>query len=363
MSDARLHRPRRDPERLDSLDLYVKLKERTEGSFVSDGDLEAVQERFSEGVRRATKEASTVHGWRAQNLFKGVVVSLDRVQFIKEEDRGDYLFAGADIKPPDFRIRTERGVPLFVEVKNTRPRRPLDGFSISAGEVDACQRYAELAGGGRVLLAIYWVWWNLWTLVDLRRFQHKSGRIQIDLPSAAKANEMALLGDQILATEFPLALTLHADRDEPHAIQADGSFPFTIGRVEYSVANRQIASDGEKRIAHTLMLFGGWQDERQILEKSEGQALAIRFEVWPEEPPPSEQPFAMHNPLSSLFSAFFNMRTLDSDGSVAEVDTTYDVGGFGSLVEEPYEGEVLSIWRFTLNVDDLEAQREGSEDE
>ena len=363
MSDARLRRPGRDPERLDSLDLYANLKERNEGSFVSDGDLAAAQDRFIDGIRKAAAEASTLHGWRAQNLFKGVVVSLDEVEFIKEEDRGDYLYVGSDIKPPDFRIRTASGDALLVEVKNTRPRRPTDFFSISVGELDAYSRYSDIVGEGRFLLAIYWVWWNRWTLVDPRRLATGSGRVRIDLPSAAKANEMVLLGDRTLATEFPLALTLHADPDAPHSIGPDGSFPFTVGRAEYSVAGRVIKSPAEQRIAHTLMLFGGWQDERQVLEESGDEVLAIRFEIWPEELPPDEQPFAMHSPMSSLFSAFFNLRTLDSEGSVKELDAAYEVGGFGSLVEEPYEGEVLAIWRFRQQVDPSAAEAEDSEDE
>ena len=63
----------------------------------------------------------------------------------------------------------------------------------------------------------------------------------------------------------------------------------------------------------------------------------------PEEPPPSSQPFAMHAPLSAIYSAMFNQSTVAEDGEITELRIDIDPGALGALVPDDYEGETLRI--------------------
>ena len=346
MSDDRLREADREPERFDTLTLYDRLRPISGMQFVTDAGLSAATKAFAKGVREVAKQASTLHGWRAENLFRGVVVSLDAVQLIKEEDCGRYFFKGPKVKQPDFRVVTGDGSNLLIEVKNRRPTKPTGDFTMAKGEFDSLRRYCEMVGNAELKLAVYWVWWNLWTLTDGRWLIDEGNRVRLPMLEAMKRNEMARLGDEILATETPLAMRFCSDPTQPRTIAADGSFPFTIGRVELLVAGRVIERPDEKRIAYTLLMFGGWQDDRSSLEEENDEAMSITFELRPEELVP-DQEFQMHNPLSSLFSSYFGASTLADDGQVRSLDSAYEPGGFGSLVEEPYEGEILRLWRFT----------------
>ena len=273
-------------------------------------------------------------------------MSLDRVRFIKDEDSGRFFFKGQEIKQPDFRIVTEEGATLLVEVKNRAPKPSAD-FVISRKELEGLYRYCELSPGPELRIAIYWAAWNLWTLMDPKWLVKEGRQARVSLPEAMKRNEMVILGDMTLATEMPLALRLVADTSKPRRITDDGSCAFTVGRVEMLVSGRVIERYDEQHIAYTAMMFGGWNDVRTLIDKDNTELNSITFEVRPEEPV-HEQGFQFHSQLSSWFSSYFGIATLNSVGDVQSLDTRYKPGGFGSLVEEPYEGEVLNLWRFRV---------------
>lgn len=59
-----------------------------------------------------------------------------------------------------------------------------------------------------------------------------ANRASISFRDCIFQNEMARLGDTTIATLPPLCLRLHADRNQPRAVRANGEAPFTIGSVE-----------------------------------------------------------------------------------------------------------------------------------
>ena len=347
MSGGRLRERQRDPERLDALALYDRFRPKLGDQFVSDTGPRGAAAAFVENVRGVAQQASTLHGWRVQNLFRGVVVSLDAVQFIKEEDNGRYYFTGPDIKVPDFRIIADEGTDLLVEAKNVSPSKPFRDFTIRKKELDALHRYCDLVGKSKLMIAIYWSAWNLWTLVDPIWLSSAGTNMTLSLRDAILKNEMSLVGDRSLGTEMPLAMRFHGDGNISRIDTLSELLQFTVSRVEFLVAGRTVVRPDERRIAYTLLMFGGWSDLSQVVEKDGENIVSLTFEVRPEESDPN-QPFHMHGPLSSLFSSYFALATLDSQNNVRSIDAEYDVGGFGSLVEEPYEGDVLRLWRFTI---------------
>ncbi|MDP9475597.1 MAG: hypothetical protein M3R38_07880 [Actinomycetota bacterium] len=301
---------------------------------------------LGEALLDVVRARSRLHGWRIQALFEAVAASLGRVRLLKTEDAGDVYYAGASIKPPDFRVVTSDGEQVLIEVKSFHPKRPDDPFTMRRKDVDELVGYAALTGVATVKVAVYWSAWNLWTLTDVSALgAHEPRRVGIALPDAMKANEMVIVGDRLIGTEWPLALTLYADTSKPRGVDAEGEAVFTIGAAKYSVAGRTITRGEEQQIAHRLMLYGRWTEETPV-EMADGDIVSVSFSFAPEQPPP--QPPALHGALSSIYSSMFNHATLDDEGEITELRMDVDPGALGSLIPDDYEGETLRIWRFQL---------------
>lgn len=346
MKDHLREKPR-EPARLDSLKLYEEIRPTSGTQFVTESLLDEAASIFVTNVSEVARQASTLHGWRVQNLFRGVVVSLDRVRLIKDEDEGRLFFKGQDMKQPDFRIVTDAGKTFLVEVKNKAPSRPTSDFTMSHKELDGLRRYCQLSPGSETKLAIYWAGWNRWTLTDPRWFTKDGPRARLSLEQAMRANEMVTLGDVILATEMPLSLRIIADKERPHTIADDGSCSFTIGQVEILVAGNPIERKEERRLAYTLLVFGGWSDIDTSVDTDDRELNSITVTAQPEVPVRG-QAFQLHSPLSSLFSSYFGLATISAGGHVRRLDTAYRSGGMGSLVDDSYDGDVLKLWRFKV---------------
>jgi len=338
----------RDQVRLDALDLYARVVERT-GSAIRDQDrIDKALGSVRDDLVDVTHAESTLHGWRAQALFEAIVASLGRVQFLKLEDAGDVFFSGEPLKPPDFRIVTGDDEQMLVEVKNFYQKRPKDPYRIRHIDLDALQHYADVVGVSSLKFAIYWSRWNLWTLNSADRFQRTEQRYALlQLTDAMKANEMATLGDRTPGTEWPIGMVFYSDPAKPRRMHSDGRVEFTIAKAEYTVAGRVVTKASEQQIVYRLMLYGGWQEETSV-EIVDDELVSVSFLFSPEEPPPSSQPFAMHAPLSAIYSAMFNQSTVAEDGEITELRIDIDPGALAALIPDDYEGEALRIWRFTL---------------
>jgi hypothetical protein len=334
--------------RLDALDLYSRVVERG-GTRIDDRSrIEGALSDVRRELLDVTSVRSTLHGWRVQALFEAIVASLGRVRLLKLEDAGDVFFGGESIKPPDFRIVTAEEEQILVEVKNLHQRRPHDPYRIRRPDLASLVRYTELVGVGVLKFAIYWSRWNLWTLVSESLFQPDGPRyLSLPFLEAMKANEMGSLGDQIPATEWPIGLTFFTDPGKPRRVKDGGLVDLTIGHAEYTVAGRVVTSRNEQRILYRLILYGGWHEEAPV-QIVEDQVLSFSFLFSPDEPPPAPQRFAMHAPLSSIYSTMFNHATMDERGEVTELRIDIDPGALADLIPDDYRGDVLQIWRFQV---------------
>lgn len=337
---------RREHARLDALDLYARVVERTKGAISDPGRFDKALAKVRKGLVEVTSSKSTLHGWRAQALFEAVVASLGRVQLLKLEDSGDAFFAGPAIKPPDFRIVCSDGDQMLVEVKNLYQKRPETAFRMRAKDLEELQRYAHLVGVKELKLAIYWSRWNLWTLADSGRFQPDgAGHLALSLPVALQCNEMGRIGDRTPATEWPIGLIIYTDPSQPRTVNAEGEAQFTIGRLEYVVAGRAVAAPAEQRILLRLMLHGGWPEQAST-EVINGELISNSFLYSPETEPPPGQPFAMHGPLSSIYSSMFNEATMDEQGEITALRVRINPSALAALIPDDYQGKTLRIWRF-----------------
>lgn len=336
----------RDPARLDSLDLYAHVVGRGGGLISDPGRIDAALTTLRDNLIAVTGQESSLHGWRIQALFEAIVASLGRVRLLKTEDAGNVYISGPGMKPPDFRVIFPSGEQVLIEVKSHFQKKPMADYRMRRKDVLELVRYAETVGVTRVLLAVYWAKWNLWTLTDFEALQvYDDHRVCLPMLEAIEASEMGSLGDRTPATEWPLSLRFLSDPTKPRAVEGD-KFPFTVGAVDVTVAGKRITNADEQNIALRLMLNSNWAETTEV-EIVDGEAIAVRFDFAPEAAP-GNQPFAMHAPLSSIFSTMFNRSTIDEDGEITELRLEVDPSALARLIPDGYKGEILRIWRFHL---------------
>lgn len=346
-SSGAFRRLPREHGRLDSLDLYARVLERTGGPI---GDPRRITEALSkvqDSLVDVMSTTSTLHGWRAQALFEAIVASLGRVQLLKLEDSGDVFFEGAPLKPPDFRIITSDNEQILVEVKNFHQKQPRKPYRIRRKDLDELRRYAHLVGVNSLKFGIYWSRWNFWSLTDTSRFKPDGpDYLTLSLPDAMKANEMGRIGDRMPGTEWPLGLVFYSDPTKHRRVNADGNAHFTIARMEHVVAGRVVTAPPEQHIVRRLILYGGWPEEASA-EIVDGELISTSFLFSPQEPPLDQQ-VALHRPLSSIYSAMFNAATMDEEGEITALRVDIDPSALAALIPDDYEGETLRIWRIQL---------------
>ena len=362
--DMPLRKIGRQPGSLGALALFAALDVTEPSRHIQDVQHQLdVVAQVRLGLSETLGMESILHGWRVQALFEAVVVELGTVQLIKTEDEGDCYFASesdkAEVKLPDFRIVREDDEVIVVEVKNVAPGKT--STKMKVGELDALATYAALTRA-RPVVAHYWAAANMWTAVDASVLKRRHGYASVDIGSAMKANEMVLLGDSMLATSAPLALRLTADPRAPSTLapEVDGTrlAEFVIGAVSVLGPRGEIVAEEERRLALFMMFYGGW-DLHTVPIVEDESLVAVDHIFEPMAPPEEDEslraiepaPFANAGFLSSMYSAMYNVATLDDDGSVRRLRHEPQPGALRKLVPEDYwerEDRVLELWRFQM---------------
>jgi hypothetical protein len=145
-------------ERLETLNLFTLFQADTAAMYNSANKASFLQQIESE-LEKGFKTESTLHGMRVQLLFQFVVANIGHVRLIKTEDSGDCFYSGDGIVLPDYRIVTDEGESLLVEVKNHFPKKPMRAFRVKTTYLERLQRYSDTVGTP-LRIAIYWAKWN-----------------------------------------------------------------------------------------------------------------------------------------------------------------------------------------------------------
>jgi len=344
---SRLHKLVRQSEVLGSLDLYTRLDNPTTRIPVGDPSrTDAALESFRRGLGAALSAPSRLYGWQVQTMFKEMVAALGGVVLLKDEDAGDCYFSGELVKVPDYLVTTSVAHHVLIEVKNARSKRAFGDFSLSLRELDGLRRYTELSGRAELKLAIYWSNQNAWTLIDPGRMTTSQSRATVSFGDALRYNEMARLGDFMIATMPPLTFTIFADSARPNSINRRGEAQFTIGRTELRCNGQILEDKTEKRLAWYFLLYGPWPSSNQA-EVADGRLISVTFEAAPEEPVAGQE-FQFIGSMSELFSSYFNAATLGDDSGVRALRTTSQPGSLGELLPETHKSKRLPLWRFRL---------------
>jgi hypothetical protein len=272
-----------------------------------------------------------------------MVANLGGAQLLKQEDTGDCYYEGDDICPPDFRIVTTSGDVMLVETKNHFSKKAFSTFRIRCSDLEGLERYAKQVGTP-LRIAIYWARWNLWTLNNPTRFARSGYYAQLEFRQATMQSEMAVLGDFVVGTKYPLVLRLITATDKPRSVSAEGVVTMTFKSFEITCADSLIEDKTEQNIALYLMMHGKWEYDGGYIEFDDsGLPVATVHTVSPNEITPN-QGFEIIGSLSSLYSQLYNELTLE-EGRVARLRLT-DPTAIAPVIPLQHQKKSLPLWRF-----------------
>lgn len=339
----------RKTAQLGSLSLFAALDVPT-GEPTAVGDpvrVQAAMDTIRSGLEHALATDSTLHGWRAQNLFAAVVVALDGCLLLKEEDEGVTYYDGERVKLPDWRLTLRDGRNLLVEVKAKPPSAGAGEFRISKGEVSGLRRYSELVGDD-VYVAVFWSALHVWSLLPLNALGYDGvSQYAISFEEAMKRSEMGSLGDRWLGLVPPLAVRFLPDPGQPNEADETGTANFTIGAVQLWCGGKRMETDEERALVWFLAQAVAWDgSEKHVLTSDERHVEYLSFELQPEEPVPG-QGFALVGALSELYSRRYNMLTVSPEG-VTALGIDADPGQLVRLVPTDMQSERLPLWHLLM---------------
>lgn len=302
-------------------------------------------EEIGASLSHHQKDPRMIHGFRIQGMFAYVAAALGYCQIINEEDSGEFYSTLEHLKKPDFRILTVDHAELFVEVKNFKQPKPFKAFRLKRSYAEQIQGYAQTFKKP-LYFAIYWASWRVWTLNPLSCFSVDSHDFALHFADAVKSNHMNVLGDALIGIPKPLVLRFFTDRTQPRTVEADGTTPFTISRVEHHCGGRMITEVTEQKLAWFFLQFGLWDELTQPAQIENGELISFDLAPTRRDGNP-EQEFQLIGSLSTMVSLQYNQFTVE-DGAINRLIPNVIPGKLGVRIPPDYEGEVLKLWRFNL---------------
>jgi hypothetical protein len=334
----------RDPIRFDVINAFAEFGRGEKISLRTPAAADSFVERARISIDRSLSNDAFLQGLRTELMFESLVASLGAVEILKTEDSGEICVSDETLRVPDFRLVLADGSQMLVEVKNFYQKQdPRRCYGLDAQYLQGLVRYSKMMNC-KLLLAIYWAKWNIWTLVPPEAFKNQNEKPTLDMLEAVKSSHMASVGDYSIATRFPLSLLMYADTSKPRFVEPDGTGTFTIANVEVYCAGELIVDPVERRIATNLMFYGKWvyEIEPRIVEN---EIVAVEHRWVPEVD--HAQGFEIVGSLSEMFSTFYKFATQD-EGQMGKLRLDITPGSWGSLIPEGHKGQTLPLWRFTL---------------
>jgi hypothetical protein len=301
--------------------------------------------QISNSLMESLNSETFIQGLRTEAMFESLVASLGGVEILKQEDEGEVYASDETLKVPDFRMVLADGHQVLVEVKNHyQGKVAMKSFSMTEDYFQELIKYCKLMTCD-LKVAVYWVCWNIWTLVSPNCFAQEGRRRVLPFLEAMQANEMSILGDVHIGTKFPLCLRLLADKNKPRSVSTKCEAPFTIGAVELYCAGNTISDPIEQRIALFLMLYGDWPSAQPRIEIVDGLVEFMEYTLRPEED--SGQGFEIIGTLSGMFSVFYRAATADQD-KIVQLHLNVEPGLLGCLIPPDHKGGALPLWRLIV---------------
>jgi Holliday junction resolvase len=329
---------------LDGLDLFRRLDVPVRESLAeSDARIDTVILEIRDSLVKSLKTPSTVRGWRAQALFASMVVALDGCEMLTMIDSGDIYHDGESVKPADYFLSLRDGRRLIVDVKEFALSQRLESRSkLSASEYRRLVRFAELMGA-ELYIASYVSSACLWLLLPISAYVlQRTGTYSVTFEQAIIRNEMAILGDYAIFLEPPLELIVEQHKDELGTVDEEGRATLMIGAMQWFAGGRRITGDAEQKIAHFLMMHGGWEEEATP-DIDDRSLKSIRFSCAPPHSSPGQSMEGIGS-LSQLYSRMFEGQTTAPSGVIA-LDADVVPGAMNLLIAHDYTSSELPLVR------------------
>ncbi len=197
------------------------------------------------------------------------------------------FYSGGELSVPDYRIVTEDGAQLLVEVKVVHAKAGFDSeLSVSHAYVERLRRYSSVVQA-ELRFAIFWEATGWWTLNRLDSFTpgipHER-QWRIPFLRAFASNEMVRLGDAAIATAAPLQVRVLFDPDKSDPMQPDqtGEFSVTTAGIEILCQGR-VLTPPSTTVAWKLIWYGRWVEQEPEQHFGNGHLLWTQFTFLPQE--------------------------------------------------------------------------------
>ena len=338
MKQSDLKPQKRHPEKFDVLDLFDAIGRNHKFAFGNKDDEQSFVDIIKSSLDNNASD-SMLYGRRTESMFSYVAASLGQCIFIKKEDCGEF-FGEGDISIPDYRIVLKNKEQVLVEVKNCHYK---SSFTMALKQYDDLSKYSSMMNI-KLLYAVYWSKWRLWSLVDPKYFDIKDSKAILSFENAMMQNQMIILGDYQAGTTPPLSVRIYPDIAKPHKI-IEKSADFTIGKVELLCNKNIITQEIEKKIAISFILYGEWAETNSVAVIDENIEY-IEFLYSPLEFRESQQ-FGIVGTLSTIISRQYCHLTAPN-GKVERFSPKVLPNKFGFVVPDGYQSDTLPLWRFFI---------------
>jgi hypothetical protein len=341
----KLRRIQRNPMLSNLLNIYSSVGRETKANIKDATTLDNFVADARDALQKSVGNDAMLYGHRTQAMFEAVAVSLGKIRLIRLEDASDGWFSGDDLQVPDFRIITTDNKQMLVEVKNCHAD-VMGELSFKTNYIGGLRGYGKLTRVP-VKVAVFWSKLGIWTLNQLEDMQRVGERFVLTQKRAMFANQMSLLGDYMVGTRYPLRAEFIADETRERSYNKEtGLVSITIGRIRLSCAGVEIADERERSLAFMFMLYGYWNEDRQVDFDENAQPRAILYEFAPEDEDP-DQKFAIIASIGEMSSKMFRVRTQE-DTEVTQVSADLAPAFWDSLMPYDAHGQTLPLWRFVI---------------
>jgi hypothetical protein len=337
----------RNPEKFGVVELFDSLNSKSVKKMAK-GDL-VNKDSLVKQLHATIKDEippTTIYGIRTELMFAYVISLLGRCRLVKQEDSGCVFFKSkCALSIPDYRVVKNTGKELFIEVKNCYKKGENPELKMSDAYVKSLLNYTNLFGI-QLYVAIYWSFFNIWTLVSLDNFKKDEKSYSISLRYAFLRNRMGEFGDYFIDTLPPLVFKILTNPEKSRAVSADGNCTFTIKDIEVTCAGQQVVEKREKDLAIYIAGNGKWGSKITSYEIVAGELISMQLTV---EPPRKGNGWELRfiGSLSSFISNKFKVFTVQEDDT--RIKPRIKPSYLGIKIPNSYTSDSLSIWKYSIH--------------
>jgi len=273
------------------------------------------------GIQLASAAANPIvlYGLGAEMMFDWTVNALGRSILIQplDSDLAGTLH-GEAVGAPDYLIVTDEGTRLVVEVKNCASKANPPKRSDKREYLEGLVRYAN-ALGAEAKVAVFWVEYGLWTLVDVSHLlmTSRAKRVVMTMTGALSQSEMSTLGDRLVyLEEYPFRFRLdYAIQDRRS--QGDGreTLGLVVSDVAMTLGSRRVTDPEDSRILWFLAMYAMRIDGGEELELDSDKSAHMEFIAGHDSETAESDSFGL-GPLSSALARCFQLACRGDNGEM-----------------------------------------------